>query len=120
MASRLASRTLQRTPTQARVASSGQKRAASAGYGRYGDHFISERHKVEHHAAGSAEMWRKITYYVATPTSELCFSIWTDLEVSLARVVIAIAINTWNLEQAHHHHMEKLIEENGGERVSFS
>jgi hypothetical protein len=42
MASRIAARNTLRTPATAPATSVGQRRAASAGYGRYGNHFISE------------------------------------------------------------------------------
>lgn len=32
--------------------------------------FIEERAAIQAHAAGSADLWRKITYYVAFPASE--------------------------------------------------
>lgn len=62
----------------------------------YGQAFIATRRASEAHAAGSSDLWRKISFYVAMP------------------LIAVVAVNTWNLEQEHHAHMEALIEENGG------
>ncbi|GAA5984981.1 hypothetical protein JCM10908_002473 [Rhodotorula pacifica] len=59
--------------------------------------FEQTRHAIEHHAAQSAELWRKITYYVAFPA-----------------IIIAI-LNAKNLAAEHEHHLEHMKEENGGE-----
>ncbi|POY76477.1 hypothetical protein BMF94_0678 [Rhodotorula taiwanensis] len=59
--------------------------------------FEQTRHAIEHHAAQSAELWRKITYYVAFPA-----------------IIIAL-LNAKNLAEEHEAHLEHMKEENGGE-----
>ena len=62
----------------------------------YGSAFIATRRASEAHAAGSSDLWRKISFYIALP------------------LIAVVSVNTWNLEKEHHAHMEALIEENGG------
>merc|ERR1712080_494543 len=59
--------------------------------------FEQTRLAIEHHAAQSAELWRKITYYVAFPA-----------------IIIAL-LNAKNLAAEHEAHIEHMKEENGGE-----
>ncbi|BGP72859.1 hypothetical protein RTBOTA2_004747 [Rhodotorula toruloides] len=59
--------------------------------------FIASRKAVEEHAKHSADLWRKITYYVAFPA------------------VIVAALNAKSLASEHEAHLEHIKEENGGE-----
>ncbi|GAA5946022.1 hypothetical protein JCM1841_004303 [Sporobolomyces salmonicolor] len=59
--------------------------------------FIKTRQAIEHHAKDSAELWRKITYYVALPA------------------IVVGALNAKALADDHEHHLEHIKEENGGE-----
>ncbi|BGP34449.1 Cytochrome c oxidase subunit 6A [Rhodotorula toruloides] len=59
--------------------------------------FIASRKAVEEHAKHSAELWRKITYYVAFPA------------------IIVAALNAKSLASEHEAHLEHIKEENGGE-----
>ncbi|KAK7694926.1 hypothetical protein QCA50_002114 [Cerrena zonata] len=51
---------------------------------------------LEHHAAQTADMWRKISFYVCLPAIAAC-ALWTR-----------------NLEKEHEAHIEHLIHENDG------
>ncbi|GAA5891443.1 hypothetical protein JCM6882_004473 [Rhodosporidiobolus microsporus] len=62
-----------------------------------GEAFLKQREAIAHHAAGSAELWRKITYYVAFPS-----------------ILIGI-LNAKALADEHEHHIDHIKEENGGE-----
>ncbi|GAA5946648.1 hypothetical protein JCM10213_006660 [Rhodosporidiobolus nylandii] len=62
-----------------------------------GAEFVKSREAIEHHAKGSAELWRKITYYVAFPS-----------------IIIGL-LNAKALADEHEHHLEHIKEENGGE-----
>ncbi|GAA6030386.1 hypothetical protein NBRC10512_002725 [Rhodotorula toruloides] len=59
--------------------------------------FVASRKAVEEHAKHSADLWRKITYYVAFPA------------------VIVAALNAKSLASEHEAHLEHIKEENGGE-----
>ncbi|GAA5866577.1 hypothetical protein JCM1840_002388 [Sporobolomyces johnsonii] len=59
--------------------------------------FIATRKAIEHHAKGSAELWRKITYYVALPA------------------IVVGALNAKSMADEHERHLEHIKEENGGE-----
>ncbi|ESK97980.1 cytochrome c oxidase subunit via [Moniliophthora roreri MCA 2997] len=59
--------------------------------------YVTHLEAVEHHAAETTELWRKISYYVCIPAIAVC-SAWV-----------------YNLESEHKHHIDHLIEENGGE-----
>lgn len=74
-----------------------QRNYATAGGNAVGEAFVKEREAIKKHAAGSSELWRKITYYVAFPS-----------------IVLAL-VNAYNLAQEHEHHLEHIKEENGGE-----
>ncbi|KAG0146923.1 hypothetical protein CROQUDRAFT_656718 [Cronartium quercuum f. sp. fusiforme G11] len=75
----------------------GRRTYANAGDGALGEAFIKEREAVRKHAAGSSELWRKITYYVGFPS-----------------VVLAL-LNAQRLANEHEAHLEHIKEENGGE-----
>ncbi|GAA6036545.1 hypothetical protein JCM8097_003562 [Rhodosporidiobolus ruineniae] len=62
-----------------------------------GEAFQAQRKAIEHHAAKSAETWRKITYYVAFPA-----------------IIIGL-LNAKAIADEHEHHIEHIKEENGGE-----
>ncbi|BFZ58633.1 hypothetical protein PYCC9005_005697 [Savitreella phatthalungensis] len=49
--------------------------------------FTQERDAVTHHAAGAADLWRKISIYVAIPA------------------LIIGSVNAWNLYSAHQEHL---------------
>ncbi|WAR51904.1 hypothetical protein PtB15_1B341 [Puccinia triticina] len=74
-----------------------RKTYATAGGDALGEAFVKEREAIKSHAAGSSELWRKITYYVAFPS-----------------IVLAL-VNAYNLAKEHEHHLEHIKEENGGE-----
>ncbi|GAA5916638.1 cytochrome c oxidase subunit VIa [Sporobolomyces salmoneus] len=59
--------------------------------------FIKSRKAVEDHAGHSAELWRKITYYVAFPA------------------VIVGLLNAKSMADEHEAHLEHIKHENGGE-----
>ncbi|KAK7059055.1 Cytochrome c oxidase subunit 6A [Paramarasmius palmivorus] len=58
--------------------------------------YIAHMEAVEHHAAETTELWRKISYYVCIPAITVCAA-WV-----------------YNLESEHKHHIEHLKEENDG------
>ena len=62
-----------------------------------GEKFVAERAAVKEHAAGTTSLWRNVTFFVCIPVT-IVGSIWT-----------------YKLEAEHHHHLEHLKEENGGE-----
>ncbi|GAA5860202.1 hypothetical protein JCM8547_009224 [Rhodosporidiobolus lusitaniae] len=62
-----------------------------------GAEFMAARKHIEEHAAGSAELWRKITYYVAAPA-----------------IIIAL-LNAKSMADEHEAHIEHIKHENGGE-----
>ncbi|GAA5825860.1 hypothetical protein JCM11251_000029 [Rhodosporidiobolus azoricus] len=62
-----------------------------------GKEFLKQRKHIEEHAAGSAELWRKVTYYVAFPS-----------------IIIGL-LNAKALADEHTKHLEHIKEENGGE-----
>ncbi|GAA6007214.1 hypothetical protein JCM10207_001548 [Rhodosporidiobolus poonsookiae] len=62
-----------------------------------GKEFMAHRKAVEEHAKGSAELWRKVTYYVAFPA------------------VIIGTLNAKALADEHEAHLEHIKHENGGE-----
>lgn len=74
-----------------------QYSVATAKSGNQGNAFLEAREAQKHHAGGSAELWRKLSYYVALPG-----------------VVIAY-VNAQNLLKEHAEHVEHEKEENGGE-----
>ncbi|GAA94311.1 uncharacterized protein L969DRAFT_19525 [Mixia osmundae IAM 14324] len=59
--------------------------------------FFEEREHIHEHARGAADLWRKISLYVAIPAAVIAY------------------LNVRNLEQEHHEHLEHIKEENGGE-----
>ncbi|BGP19073.1 Cytochrome c oxidase subunit 6A [Rhodosporidiobolus nylandii] len=107
-----------------------------------GAEFVKSREAIEHHAKGSAELWRKITYYVAFPSSELPVYAastirdtpgrWGEEMADLrcrdereegvnalawarASAIIIGLLNAKALADEHEHHLEHIKEENGGE-----
>ncbi|KAJ7596897.1 cytochrome c oxidase subunit VIa-domain-containing protein [Mycena floridula] len=59
--------------------------------------YLAELEAVEHHAIGTTDLWRKISYFVCVPAIAVCIA-WV-----------------YKVEAAHAHHTEHLKEENGGE-----
>ncbi|PWN43751.1 mitochondrial cytochrome c oxidase subunit VIa [Ceraceosorus guamensis] len=66
-------------------------------YPTTGADFIAERRHQEEHAAKSAELWRRIFYYVCIPGT------------------IVLGIYIYGIEAEHIHHRDHEIEENGGQ-----
>ncbi|KAI1176396.1 cytochrome c oxidase, subunit VIa [Nemania sp. FL0916] len=77
------------------VRSTVQRRFASTEPAKTGNKFIDERAAVKAHAAGTAELWRKISIYVAIPACILA---------------AANAYVLWNEHWEHWEHMPPLEE----------
>ncbi|TFK41268.1 cytochrome c oxidase, subunit VIa [Crucibulum laeve] len=60
-------------------------------------HFEAEAKALQHHAAETSDLWRKISYYVCLPGIAVCVA-WV-----------------YNAEAEHAAHLEHLRHENGGE-----
>ncbi|TDL28698.1 mitochondrial cytochrome c oxidase subunit VIa [Rickenella mellea] len=58
--------------------------------------WVAQREAVEHHAAETTDLWRKLSFYVAIPTT-LLVTVWVR-----------------NVEEKHAEHEAHLKEENGG------
>ncbi|GAA5995710.1 cytochrome c oxidase subunit VIa [Rhodotorula paludigena] len=83
--------------TAARVQGARRAFATAAPEAGAAHDFIKAREAVAEHAKHSAELWRKITYYVAFPS-----------------IIIGL-LNAKSLAEEHEHHLEHIKEENGGE-----
>ncbi|GAA5932416.1 cytochrome c oxidase subunit VIa [Sporobolomyces koalae] len=91
---RLASRTIRRQAAPAQRRTITNEASLNAGADT---EFIKSRKAVEDHAGHSAELWRKITYYVAFPA------------------VIVGFLNAKSMADEHEAHLEHIKHENGGE-----
>ncbi|SCZ98346.1 BZ3500_MvSof-1268-A1-R1_Chr3-2g06311 [Microbotryum saponariae] len=83
--------------TTSRRAPSTVRSYATATEGSGANEFIKHREAIQHHAAQSAQLWRKITLYVACPAIVVGF------------------LNAMNLMAEHEAHVEHIKHENGGE-----
>lgn len=72
---------------------------ATAKSGNTGNAFVEARHAQKEHAAGSADLWRKISFYVAIPLVAVGYFNSAYVQLSLCCVCCVLADLQLSLSQ---------------------
>ena len=74
---------------------------ATAKSGNTGNTFVEARHAQKEHAAGSADLWRKISFYVAIPLVAVGYFNSAYVQLSLCRPVSCL-LRRWLTSSCFH------------------